>query len=161
MNLIWGGVSSDGDAVATHSKTALAVMSALARGEGRIYSSSGVTLAQFSSSSATPSDGTLSLRSYAELYRIVVDSRLDNRQELCHTFGWSDVGLISDEHLILEAYRRWGENCPEHLLGDFAFAIWNTREKHLFCARDHLGIKPFIIGTTVLIFVLPVISRAF
>jgi asparagine synthase (glutamine-hydrolysing) len=31
----------------------------------------------------------------------------------------------------------------ERLRGDFSFAIWDARHKHLFCARDHFGIKPF------------------
>ena len=36
-----------------------------------------------------------------------------------------------------------GRKCPERLLGDFAFAIWDGRNKKLFCARDPVGIKPF------------------
>lgn len=35
-----------------------------------------------------------------------------------------------------------GRACVEHLLGMFAFAIWNVRERSLFLARDRLGIKP-------------------
>jgi asparagine synthase (glutamine-hydrolysing) len=31
----------------------------------------------------------------------------------------------------------------EHLIGDFAFAIWDTRQRRLFCARDQIGTKPF------------------
>ncbi len=50
---------------------------------------------------------------------------------------------MTDVELILRAYDRWGEQCLEHLLGDFAFAIWDGRKRRLFCARDHFGVKPF------------------
>ena len=49
----------------------------------------------------------------------------------------------SDAQLILHAYGTWGEQCVDHLLGDFAFAIWDAGARRLFCARDHFGIKPF------------------
>ena len=45
--------------------------------------------------------------------------------------------------LILHSYLIWGEDCVKHLLGDFAFAIWDGGRRRLFCARDHFGIKPF------------------
>jgi asparagine synthase (glutamine-hydrolysing) len=72
---------------------------------------------------------------------ITADVRLDNRDELL-----AMLGLRSDKHdaaVILAAYRRWGEQCPQHLLGDFAFALWDGRSATLFCARDHFGVKPF------------------
>jgi asparagine synthase (glutamine-hydrolysing) len=40
------------------------------------------------------------------------------------------------------AYQKWGEGCPNHLIGAFAFAIWDKRAGTLVCARDHLGVKP-------------------
>ena len=46
-------------------------------------------------------------------------------------------------YFILKAYEKWGEKCPENLLGDFAFAIWDKNKEQLFCARDHMGVKPF------------------
>ena len=49
----------------------------------------------------------------------------------------------SDTEVVLQAYCRWGEKCLTELNGMFAFAIWDTLEKKLFAARDHLGIKPF------------------
>ena len=49
----------------------------------------------------------------------------------------------TDVELILHAYRRWDTGCVDHLLGDFAFAIWDGRKQRLFCARDHFGVKPF------------------
>ncbi|MFO1423352.1 MAG: N-acetylglutaminylglutamine amidotransferase [Candidatus Competibacteraceae bacterium] len=47
-----------------------------------------------------------------------------------------------DTEVILKAYAEWGEQCVEHLIGMFAFAVWNLREHSLFLARDRLGIKP-------------------
>ena len=76
---------------------------------------------------------------------IVADARIDNRDELIAVMGFQgrDPDELGDNELILGAYRKWGENCPEKLLGDFAFAVWDSRQRKLFCARDHLGIRPF------------------
>ena len=72
---------------------------------------------------------------------IAADARLDNRHELLAALG---VGRTAcDAALILGAYRRWGTDCASRLLGDFAFAVWDSRGATLFCARDHVGIKPF------------------
>lgn len=49
----------------------------------------------------------------------------------------------SDTEVLLEAFREWGDNCPRHMDGMFAFAIWDARERKLFCARDRVGEKPF------------------
>jgi asparagine synthase (glutamine-hydrolysing) len=49
----------------------------------------------------------------------------------------------SDTETILHAYQEHGPDCLELFRGMFAFAIWNSRERRLFCARDRLGIKPF------------------
>ncbi len=48
-----------------------------------------------------------------------------------------------DSEVILKAYREWGEDCPRHLHGMFAFAIWDAGTRRLFAARDRFGIKPF------------------
>lgn len=47
-----------------------------------------------------------------------------------------------DSEVILKAYAEWGEDAPQHLLGMFAFAIWDMRKQTLFLARDRMGIKP-------------------
>jgi asparagine synthase (glutamine-hydrolysing) len=76
---------------------------------------------------------------------ITADARLDNREALASALSIDLSGLNAtpDSHLILAAYLQWGRACVEHLLGDFAFAIWDARQKQVFCARDPFGVKPF------------------
>jgi asparagine synthase (glutamine-hydrolysing) len=74
---------------------------------------------------------------------ITADARIDNRKELSEKLGIEDKEEISDSYFILKSYQKWGEKCPEELLGDFAFAIWDKDKEQLFCARDHMGVKPF------------------
>ncbi len=74
---------------------------------------------------------------------ITADARIDNRKELSEKLNIEDEESVPDSYFILIAYRKWGEKCPEKLLGDFAFAIWDKDNEKLFCARDHMGIKPF------------------
>jgi asparagine synthase (glutamine-hydrolysing) len=81
-------------------------------------------------------DGTLVL---------VMDGRLDNRQELKQELLCNGIQIRghTDAELVLSAYQLWGHQSPRHLLGDFAFALWDMHREELFCARDHFGIKPF------------------
>ncbi len=79
-------------------------------------------------------------------YRIVADARLDAREELIEKLQRAGRNVCSktpDCDLILHAYAVWGPSCVDHLLGDFSFALWDAHRKHLFCARDHFGVKPF------------------
>ena len=74
---------------------------------------------------------------------ITADARIDNRDELSKELDIEDKEEVSDSYFILKSYEKWGEDCPDKLLGDFAFAIWDKNEEKLFCARDHMGVKPF------------------
>jgi asparagine synthase (glutamine-hydrolysing) len=89
---------------------------------------------------------------------IVADARVDARQELIAELRAREQEELTsdatDVELILRAYCVWGGDCVTHLLGDFTFAVWDEPHQHLFCARDHLGVKPFFyahLGQTVVI----------
>jgi asparagine synthase (glutamine-hydrolysing) len=86
---------------------------------------------------------------------LTADARLDNRDELIAMLALTDClsGSIPDSSLILAAYETWGEDCPAKLVGDFAFTIWDGRRQRLFCARDHLGVKPFYYHQSERVFV--------
>jgi len=88
---------------------------------------------------------------------ISADVRLDDRARLISDLraAGRDVQLETpDPELILHAYAVWEEDCLTHLLGDFAFILWDDNQQSLFCVRDPVGVVPFYytqVGSTLLI----------
>ena len=77
---------------------------------------------------------------------ITADARIDGRRELVDKLcgrGRTVSDDATDPDLILHAYFVWGTGCVQHLIGDFAFAIWDSRVRQLYCGRDQFGVKPF------------------
>ena len=76
---------------------------------------------------------------------LAADARLDDRDGLCDALvvAGAERAPLADAELILRAWLRWGQDCPRHLLGDYAFGLWDARRRTLFCARDHIGARPF------------------
>src|SRR5260370_40495699 len=75
---------------------------------------------------------------------LTADARIDGRTELIAELeaklrtkvqisrgsngNSSESRIPNDAELILLAYEAWGEDCVKHLIGDFAFALWDKRE---------------------------------
>ena len=81
---------------------------------------------------------------------ITANARIDGREELIAKLHGKLTlkSSPSDAELILNAYEAWGEDCVKHLIGDFAFAIWDNRLQRFFCARDRsLFTGPFVPRT--------------
>ncbi len=85
---------------------------------------------------------------------ITFHGRLDNRDDLramlCDNIP---VSQITDSILVLKAFEKWNRECVNHLLGDFALAILDRKNHSLFCARDHLGVKPLYYAASASSFV--------
>jgi asparagine synthase (glutamine-hydrolysing) len=78
-------------------------------------------------------------------HAVVFDGRLDNASDLAAALGVArDAG---DAALVLAAFDRWSEAAPVHLLGDFAFVIWDAAAQRLFCARDAFGQRPLFYAS--------------
>lgn len=77
-------------------------------------------------------------------YVITYDGKIYNNKELKEKLEKEGFSFITrnDTEVILKAYILYGKDVVKHLNGAFAFAIWNTKTKELFLARDHLGVKP-------------------
>jgi len=83
---------------------------------------------------------------------IASDARIDNRAELRETLHLQPGEAPADSDLILEAYAKWGEDCPSRLIGDFEFVIYDASQKRFFCAKDSAGVRSFYYYATPQIF---------
>ena len=78
-------------------------------------------------------------------YVIIYNGQIYNTKELKETLKENNISLEthSDTEILLKSYIFYKEEIVNKLNGIFAFAIWNEKEKELFIARDHFGVKPF------------------
>ena len=77
---------------------------------------------------------------------IVFNGEIYNYRELRQRLEWLGHRFYtnSDTEAIVHAYDEYGADCPGHLRGMFAFAIWDERRKSLLLARDRVGKKPLL-----------------
>jgi|GraSoi2013_100cm_1033763.scaffolds.fasta_scaffold01898_4 asparagine synthase (glutamine-hydrolysing) len=74
------------------------------------------------------------------------DVRLDGRDDFrrrLEQHGDEFHGEVTDEELVLRAWRRWREDSLPDLIGDYSFALWDAEARKLWCARDLMGARPF------------------
>lgn len=74
---------------------------------------------------------------------VAADARIDGRTALLPRLREHGIEVPTgapDAELILHAYAVWGDRCLDHLVGDFAFLLWDGRRQRLVAARDQLGV---------------------
>lgn len=80
-------------------------------------------------------DRTLALVFNGEIYNYrELAAQLEQRGHLLATH--------SDTEVIVHLYEEYGDDCVTHLRGMFGFALWDSRQRRVLLARDHLGVKP-------------------
>lgn len=119
-------------------------------GDGRVFLAHALLATTFEE------EGDRQPLSFDGVAHLVADARIDGRADLIadlRAAGRTVDAAAPDSALILHAWHAWGEAAPEHLIGDFAFALWDGRTQTLFAARDQFGAVPFYfarVGTTLL-----------
>jgi asparagine synthase (glutamine-hydrolysing) len=79
--------------------------------------------------------------SHVIVYNGEVYNHAELRQQL-QSKGHKFRSDHSDTEVLLHGYREWGEDLPQKLNGMWAFAIWDKKQRKLFCSRDRFGKKP-------------------
>ena len=84
------------------------------------------------------------MRSSDGRFWMVYNGEIYNQGELAQRLRARGVQLRgkSDSEVLLEMFAAEGKDALRRLRGMYAFAIWDTRNQELFCARDPFGIKP-------------------
>jgi len=75
---------------------------------------------------------------------VAADASLYYRDDLRRALARKGVSCASEDpaDLVLAAYQAWGGECAEHLEGDFAFIIADSRHQRVIFSRDHVGRRP-------------------
>ena len=72
---------------------------------------------------------------------LVADARLDNRPELTEALELEASAETPDSLFIMRAFEKWGVECAKHLVGAWAFALWDAPKNRLMLARDPMGAR--------------------
>lgn len=88
--------------------------------------------------------GLMPMSSADGRFHIVHNGEIYNRLELRDDLlsRGAHLHTTTDTEVILELYRREGDQTLDRLDGMFAFAIWDSERDELFAARDRIGEKP-------------------
>jgi len=87
------------------------------------------------------SNQPMTLDNYIIVFNGEIYNFIDIRHELI------ELGYLfntkSDTEVLLNGYKEWGSKVVHKLNGMFAFSIYDSKKKKIFCARDRIGVKPF------------------
>lgn len=93
--------------------------------------------------------GEQPMRDPATGLTVVFNGEIFNHVELRATLasGYA-FRTRSDTEVLLAAFLARGIDCVEDFIGQFAFALWDPRDRSLYLARDRVGIRPLVYART-------------
>lgn len=141
MSILFGIRKTDGNAVEESELREIAQTTAIWAPDGTFLQrtgSIGMGLQPYHTHSRSHLGGRPVTDSFGNM--VTFDGRLDNQVDLIRCLSISDP-YCSDPIIALEAFRRWGEACFEHFVGDWAMALWIASTESLYIARDHAGTR--------------------
>jgi asparagine synthase (glutamine-hydrolysing) len=109
-----------------------------------VHLGDGVAMAMTRLAVIDPEGGGQPLYSEDGRVVLVLNGEIYNHRELRRELRARGhrLGSGSDAEVVVHLWEDEGERCVERLRGMFAFAIWDSRRRVMFCARDRLGKKP-------------------
>ena len=112
-------------------------------GQG-IFAAPGLGLAHVRLSIVGLADGQQPMTDAENRFTIVFNGEIFNYVELRDELKARGIVFRtgSDTEVLLQLYATYGEACLSRLNGDYAFAIWDHRERRLMLARDRMGVRP-------------------
>ena len=78
--------------------------------------------------------------SIAIVYNGEIFNYVELREQIKNRYNFKSD---SDTEVIIHYYEEYGVECLSFFNGMFAFALWDSKNEILFCARDRFGKKPF------------------
>lgn len=147
MSAIAGIVHADGRPVP---EAALARMAAAAPPRGRdgttLWNKGPVGLIRTAHATTPEAVGEVQPQVGAESdVALLFDGRLDNRAELLALLGWQgERGRAPDPAIALALFERLGDGFVRRLVGDFAIAVWQPRDRRLLLLRSPYGWRPLL-----------------
>src|SRR5208282_4125014 len=79
---------------------------------------------------------------------IMLDGRLDNREDLINELGNDLRSKNTDVEIAAAAYERWGTDCLRKFIGEWALSLWDPADKNLILARDYAATRHLYYSVT-------------
>jgi len=75
-------------------------------------------------------------------YVLIASACIDDKEQLKSLLGLNGSVAYSLSEILLQAFKKWGNNYVTYLEGEFVCVIWNKISKRLLIATDHIGLRP-------------------